>query len=426
MTITLTGVQLPDGSHTDLHIADGVFVAEAPQGAERIEAAGLIALPGLVDPHTHLREPGREDAETVSSGTLAAARGGFTAVCAMANTTPVTDTAERAEHVDRLGKAAGHCQVQVIGAITKGLQGEQLAELGLMHRSSAAVMMFSDDGLCVMNPQLMRRALEWVKPFGGVLAQHAQDAHLAGPGACCHESEFSGRLGLGAWPPAAEATIIARDAMLAEATGSRIHICHVSTAEGVDVVRWAKARGINITAEVTPHHLLLGTEELAGYDTTYKVNPPLRTDEHIEAVRAALADGTIDMVGTDHAPHAPQDKDHAFVDARPGMLGLEQALAVVIETMVLPGRLDWEALAQRMSFAPAALVGLTRQGRPLAVGEPANLVLIDPTRRKVVDRCESASLSRNNPYHGRDLPDPVVATYWEGRLTYQGNTDRMR
>ena len=338
MTATvLRGVQLPDGTRTDLVMEDGVFV-DSPSGeATVVDCDGLIALPGLVDVHTHLREPGREDAETVASGARAAARGGFTAVLAMANTQPVTDTAEKAEHVHDLGVAAGLVDIAVIGAISKGLRGEELAELGLMNRSRAKVTVFSDDGMCIQNAALMRRALEWVKPFGGVIAQHSQESNLAGPGACCHEGEISGRLGLGGWPPVAEATIIARDAMLAETTGSRLHVCHITSAEGVEVVRWAKARGIDVTAEVTPHHLLLGTEELKGYDTVYKVNPPLRTPEHIESLRAALADGTIDVVGTDHAPHAPQDKDHAFVDAKPGMIGLEQALSVVIETMVLPG-----------------------------------------------------------------------------------------
>jgi len=415
----LSGVSLPDGATTDLHVADGHLVDEAPSGAERVDCSGLLALPGLVDVHTHLREPGREDAETVASGARAAARGGFTAVLAMANTQPVTDTAEKAEHIHDLGLAAGVVDVQVIGAITKGLRGEELAELGLMHRSRAGVTMFSDDGMCVQDASLMRKALEWVRPFDGVIAQHSQEATLAGPGACCHEGELSGRLGLGGWPPVAESVIIARDVMLAEATGSRLHVCHITTAEGVEVVRWAKARGINVTAEVTPHHLLLGTEELVDYDTVYKVNPPLRTSEHIEALRAALADGTIDAVATDHAPHAPQDKDHAFVDARPGMLGLEQALSVVIETMVKPGRLDWAGVADRMSHAPARIARLGGQGRPLAVGEPANLVLVDPERMGTVDRDASASLSRNNPYHGRLLPDPVVATYLRGRETYR-------
>ncbi len=417
--IVLSGVQLPDGSTTDLNLADGHIVEEAPSGAETVDCSGLIALPGLVDPHTHLREPGREDTETVLSGSRAAARGGFTAVCAMANTQPVTDTAEKAEHVHGLGLRAGLVDVQVIGAITKGLKGAELAELGLMNRSRAKVTMFSDDGMCVQDASLMRKAFEWVKPFGGVLAQHSQDSTLAGPGACCHEGELSGRLGLGGWPPVAESIIIARDAMLAEATGSRLHVCHITTAEGVDVVRWAKARGIHVTAEVTPHHLLLGTEELVDYDTVYKVNPPLRTSEHREALRAALADGTIDVVGTDHAPHAAQDKDHAFADAKPGMIGLEQALASVIETMVKPGLLDWATVADRMSHAPAKLARLSGQGRPLAVGEPANVVLVDPTRTAVVDKDASASLSRNNPYHGRLLPDPIEATYLRGRETYR-------
>lgn len=417
--IVLSGVQLPDGTTTDLAVTDGRIVEEAPPGAERIDCAGLIALPGLVDPHTHLREPGREDTETVLSGSRAAARGGFTAVCAMANTQPVTDTAEKAEHVHDLGVRAGLVDVQVIGAITKGLKGESLSELGLMNRSRAKVTMFSDDGMCVQDASLMRKAFEWVKPFGGVLAQHSQDSTLAGPGACCHEGELSGRLGLGGWPPVAESVIIARDAMLAEATGSRLHVCHITTAEGVDVVRWAKARGVNITAEVTPHHLLLGTEELVDYDTVYKVNPPLRTSEHREALAAALADGTIDVVGTDHAPHAAQDKDHAFADAKPGMIGLEQSLSVVIEIMVKTGRLDWAGVAERMSHAPARLASLAGQGRPLAVGEPANVVLIDPARSAVVDKNSSQSRSRNNPYDGRLLPDPVVATYLRGRQTYR-------
>ncbi|RRD49242.1 dihydroorotase [Arachnia propionica] len=415
----ISSVTLPDDTVTDLFVEDGRFVAERPVGAEVIDAAGLRALPGLVDLHVHLREPGREDAETVASGSLAAARGGFTAVFAMANTQPVTDTAETAERVLDLGAAAGHCRVFPIGAITKGLAGKELSEMLLMHRSRAQVTVFSDDGSCVMDAGLMRRALEWVKPFDGVLAQHSQDSSLAGPSACCHEGELSGRLGLPGWPPVAESVIIARDVALAEATGSRLHVCHISTAEGVDVVRWAKRRGIRVTAEATPHHIYLDTSNLSGYDTTFKVNPPLRTDEHIEAVREALADGTIDIVATDHAPHAPQDKDHAFVDARPGMLGLEQALAVVQEVMVDTGRLTWAQVAERMSHAPARIGRAEGHGRPIAVGEPANLVLLDPTRRAVVDRAATASRSHNNPYHGRDLPDPVELTMWQGRITHR-------
>jgi dihydroorotase len=309
--------------------------------------------------------------------------------------------------------------VRVVGAISKALAGEELAELGLMAASKAGVRVFSDDGRCVGDSLLMRRALTYVKAFDGVIAQHSQDPRLAGPGACCHESEWSGRLGLPGWPSQAESVIVARDVQLAELTGSRVHVCHVSTAESVEVIRWAKARGIRVTAEVTPHHLLLDTPLVAGYDTTFKVNPPLRTSEHLDAVREALADGTIDAVATDHAPHARQDKDHPFDVALPGMLGLEQALSVVVEVMVNSGRMDWPTLVERMSAAPARIGGVSGQGRPLAVGEPANIVLVDPSARARVDATASASRSRNNPYDGRELPDPVVATYWRGAATYR-------
>ncbi len=420
MTLLVTGVQLADGSRTDLYVADGHLrdPGDAPSTVERLDADGLIALPGFVDLHTHLREPGREDAETVASGTRAAARGGYTAVFAMANTSPVTDTGEAAEHILSLGRREGSAQVVPIGAITKGLAGAELAELGSMN-ARAGVTVFSDDGMCVMNANLMRRALEYVTAFDGVVAQHAQDTNLAGPSACCHESEISGRLGLPGWPAAAESVIIARDVQLAKVTGSRLHVCHVSTAESIDVIRWAKSQGVRVTAEVTPHHLFLTTREVESYDPTYKVNPPLRTDEHVAAVREALADGTIDIVATDHAPHASHDKDdHAFGDARPGMLGLEQALAVVMETSL--DRLGWAGIADRMSVAPARIGGVSGvQGRPLIVGEPASFVLVDPSARAVVDRAASASISRNNPYHGRELPDPVVATVWAGRVTYR-------
>ena len=418
--LLITGAALADGTTGDVGVRDGVFVAAGDvRDPERIDADGLLVLPGLVDPHTHLREPGREETETVATGTAAAARGGFTAVHAMANLDPVTDTAEAAESLAALAARTASAEVVVVGSVTKGLGGEQLSEMGLMHASAAGVRMFSDDGRCVMDPLVMRRALTYAKTFDAVIAQHAQDTRLAGAGACCHESEISGRLGLPGWPAQAESTIIARDVELAELAGGRLHVCHVSTAEGVEVIRWAKRRGIAVTAEVTPHHLYLGTREVEGYDTTFKVNPPLRTDEHIEAVREALADGTIDMVGTDHAPHAREDKDHPFDIALPGMIGLEQALGVVVETMVDTGRLDWPTLVERMSFAPARLTRSATQGRPIAAGEPANLVLVDASARSVVDRDASASKSRNNPYHGRDLPDPVVATVWAGRVTHR-------
>ena len=419
--LLIRAADLNGRGRSNLLIRDGRFVDPSDAGSEvdRLDADGLIALPGLVDLHTHLREPGREDAETVESGTLAAARGGFTAVLAMANTTPITDTAEAAAHIAALGARSGYAEVVPVGAVSKGLDGVELAELGLMARCSAGVRVFSDDGHCVSDARLMRRALEYVRAFDGVVAQHAQDPQLAGSGACCHEGEISGKLGLSGWPPAAEAGIVARDVQIAELTRSRLHICHVSCAETVDVIRWAKQRSINVTAEVAPHHLALTTSEVLGYDPTYKVNPPLRPHEHVEALREGLADGTIDAVATDHAPHARHDKEHAFAEAAFGMLGLETALAVVVETMINPGRLSWFELANRMSIMPAHIARLSGQGQPLAVGEPANVVLVDPSARTVVDRDASASLSRNNPWHGRELPDPVVTTIWAGRVTYQ-------
>ena len=419
--LLITGADLAGAGRADLLVRDGRFIdpPDAAPGTERIAADGLVALPGLVDLHTHLREPGREDAETIASGTQAAARGGFTAVLAMANTAPVTDTAEAAEHVVRLGRRDGAAQVVPVGAVSKGLGGSELAELGLMARSAAGVRVFSDDGQCVADARLMRRALEYVRAFDGVIAQHAQDPQLAGPDACCHEGEVSGRLGLPGWPAVAEASVVARDVQLAGLTRSRVHVCHVSTAETVEVIRWAKQRRLPVTAEVTPHHLMLTTDEVTGYDPTYKVNPPLRPQEDVLAVRDALADGTIDAVATDHAPHARHDKEHAFAEAAFGMVGLETALGVVLETMVNPGRLGWRVVAERMSTVPAQIARLPDQGRALSVGEPANLVLVDPTARAVVDRGDSASRSRNNPWHGRELPDPVVATVWAGRVTYR-------
>lgn len=419
--LLIRGADLFGRGRSDLLVRNGRLIdpTDANGAVEQFDADGLIALPGLVDLHTHLREPGREDAETVESGTLAAARGGFTAVLAMANTDPVTDTAEAAAHVASLGAREGHTEVIPVGAVSKGLAGAELAELGLMARSSAAVRVFSDDGHCVSDARLMRRALEYVRAFDGVIAQHAQDPQLAGAGACCHEGEISGKLGLPGWPAAAEAGVVARDVQIAELTRSRLHVCHVSCAETVDVIRWAKQRGINVTAEVAPHHLMLTTSEVLGYDPTYKVNPPLRPEEHVEAVREALADGTIDAVATDHAPHARHDKEHAFAEAAFGMLGLETALAVVMETMINSDLLSWPELAKRMSIMPAHIARLSDHGRALAVGEPANIVLVDPAARTTVDRDASASLSRNNPWHGRELPDPIVATLWAGRITYQ-------
>jgi len=420
-TILLRGVRPLGRTPVDLRVAGGRIAEIAPRlepdGAEVIDGAEQILLPGLVDLHTHLREPGREDTETVATGSAAAALGGFTAVHAMANTDPVADTAEIVEQVHKLGEQAGLVDVRPVGAVSAGLAGQRLAELGNMARSAARVRVFSDDGRCVADSRLLRRALEYLKPFDAVLAQHAQDPRLADGSACAHEGELSGRLGLPGWPAVAEAGIIARDVMLAEHVGGRLHVCHVSTAESVEVLRWAKQRGIDVTAEVTPHHLLLTCDLLAGYDPVYKVNPPLRPEEDVQALRAALADGTIDAVATDHAPHAPQDKDHAFADAAFGMLGLQTALGVVIETMLRPGHLDWAGLADRMSVRPAVIGRLTGHGRPLAVGEPANLTLVAAEQDWLVVPQALASIATNTPYAGRRLPGPVTATLLRGRLT---------
>jgi len=423
MNLLIKGADLIGAGRQDVLIGGGVISAigtldpSANTIDQTIEADGLVALPGLVDLHTHLREPGREDAETIASGSAAAAIGGFTAILAMANTTPVTDTAEAAERVLDLGRLAGLVDVQPVGAVTKGLDGEELAELGLMAHSRAHVRVFSDDGKCVHDARVMRRALEYVKAFGGVVSQHAQDPMLADHNACCHEGELSGRLGLPGWPVVAEEVVVARDVMLARHTGSRVHVAHVSTAGSVEVIRWAKAQGIAVTAEVTPHHLMLTSDLVTGYDPTFKVNPPLRPIEDVEVLRAALADGTIDAVATDHAPHARHDKEHTFIDAAFGVLGLETALSVVSDVMVGSGLLDWAGVAQVMSVRPARIAGLAGHGRPIAVGEPANLTLVDPSATVTVDREASLSLSRNNPWHGRRLTGVVHATVLHGLPT---------
>ncbi|WP_106324471.1 dihydroorotase [Actinoplanes italicus] len=411
MAYLLKGVSILGAEPTDLYIADGVISAPV-ENAEVVDAAGLVALPGLVDVHTHLREPGREDAETVETGSRAAALGGYTAVCAMANTSPVADTAGVVEQVWRLGREAGLVDVQPIGAVTVGLAGKQMAELGAMASSAANVRIFSDDGFCVADPKLMRRALEYVKAFDGVIAQHAEEHRLT-EGAQMHEGEVSTRLGLTGWPAVAEEAIIARDVLLAEHVGSRLHVCHVSTAGSVEVLRQAKARGVRVTAEVTPHHLLLTDELAAGYDPVFKVNPPLRTRSDVEALRKALLDGVIDVVATDHAPHAVQDKECEWAHARPGMLGLETALPIVL-SIYGP---QWELIADRMSRAPARIAGLTGHGGDLTVGSPANLTLVDPSARRVVDPSELASRSRNTPYAGMTLPGRIVATFLRGEAT---------
>jgi dihydroorotase len=409
-----------EGEPVDLLVRDGVIAELGPgvdgAGAEVLDGGGLVALPGLVDLHAHLREPGREDAETIATGSAAAALGGYTAVFAMANTDPVADTAVVIEYVYRRGREVGLVDVHPVGAVTAGLGGERLAELGAMASSAAAVRMFSDDGLCVHDSLLMRRALEYTRGLGAVIAQHAEDPRLTA-GAQAHEGRVAARLGLAGWPRAAEESIVARDCLLARDAEAALHICHVSTAGTVDLLRWAKQRGIRVSAEVTPHHLLLTDERLPGYDPVNKVNPPLRTAADTKALRAALGEGVVDCVATDHAPHAAQDKDCEWSAARPGMLGLQTALSVVVAAMVQPGLLDWRGVARVMSERPARIGAATDQGRPIAVGQPATLILVDPDATWTVRGAQLASLADNTPYEGMELPGRVVVSMLRGRVT---------
>ncbi|MCB0917113.1 MAG: dihydroorotase [Actinobacteria bacterium] len=416
----IEGARPLGGDPVDVVIRDGVIESIRTPGdasdphARIVRGEGLVLLPGLVDLHTHLREPGREDAETIRTGSAAAALGGFTAVHAMANTSPVTDTAGVAIQVWRQGRAAGYVDVRPVGAVTVGLEGKRLAGLGAMADSAAGVRVFSDDGRCVADPLRMRRALEYVKAFDGVIAQHAQDHRLT-ENAQMHEGVVSAELGLEGWPAAAEESIIARDILLADHVGSRLHICHVSTAGSVELIRFAKQRGLRVTAEVTPHHLMLTDETARTYDPVYKVNPPLRTQADVDALRAGLIDGTIDIVATDHAPHTHDDKTCEWDVAAFGMLGLPTALSVVIATV--GDGLGWDGIADRMSTVPARIGRMTDQGRPIAIGEPANLTLVDPDARWIVRAADFPGPSRNCPYEGMELPGKVVATFYRGTAT---------
>ena len=417
----LRGVSVLGEDRVDVLI-DGGIISEvskkplAPTGVRTIDCDGLIAMPGLVDLHTHLREPGREDSETVESGSAAAALGGFAAIHAMANTHPVADTAGVVEQVYRLGREAGWCDVRPVGAVTVGLQGTQLAELAAMAHSAARVRVFSDDGKCVSDPILMRRALEYVKAFDGVIAQHAQEPRLT-EDAQMNEGFVSSQLGLRGWPAVAEESIISRDVLLAEHVGSRLHVCHVSTAGSVEIVRWAKSRGVMVTAEVTPHHLLLTDELARSYDPRYKVNPPLRRDEDVQALRKGLADGTIDAVATDHAPHPLEDKECEWSSAAFGMIGLQSALSVVQTAMIETGLMTWAEVSDRMSTRPARIGSLRDHGRPIAVGEPAHVVLLDPRGKSVFTLEGNASKSRNSPFLGMELHGRIEATFLRGRAT---------
>lgn len=429
--LTERGADTAAAAAADLRISGGRIVERGEAGSLQpgegdrvIEAEGLIAMTGLVDLHTHLREPGFEQSETVLTGTRAAAAGGFTTVFAMANTLPVQDTAGVVEQVQSLGDAAGYATVRPIGAVTEDLAGERLSEIGAMAQSRAQVRVFSDDGKCVHDSLLMRRALEYVKTFDGVVAQHAQDPRLT-EGAQMNEGALSSELGLKGWPAVAEESIIARDVLLAEHIGARLHICHLSTAGSVDVVRWAKSRGVQVTAEVTPHHLIL-TEELArSYDPRYKVNPPLRRDEDVRALRAAVAEGVIDIIATDHAPHPAEAKECEWDAAAFGMVGLESALPIALLSLLDEGHVSWAELERLLSHKPAEIGRLatgSEGAHPVALepGQPADLVLVDPNGTSVFDLARLRGMSRNSPYLGMELPGRVHSTIRRGYLTYDG------
>lgn len=426
MTVLLRGVRLyGEGERVDVCIDSPGFegqIAEIgtglaiPDNADVIDATGQVLLPGFVDLHTHLREPGREYAEDIETGSAAAALGGYTAVFAMANTTPVADSPVVTDHVWHRGQQVGLVDVHPVGAVTVGLGGTELTEMGMMAAGAAQVRMFSDDGTCVHDPLIMRRALEYATGLGVLIAQHAEEPRLT-VGAVAHEGPTASRLGLTGWPRAAEESIVARDALLARDAGARVHICHASTAGTVELLKWAKGQGISITAEVTPHHLLLDDTRLVNYDGVNRVNPPLREAADAVALRQALADGIIDCVATDHAPHAEHEKCCEFSAARPGMLGLQTALSVVVQTMVTPGLLTWRDVARVMSENPARIVGLPDQGRPLAVGEPANLTVVDAEATWTVAGSDLASRSSNTPFESMTLPAVVTATLLRGKIT---------
>lgn len=401
----------PDGV-ADVGVdAHGTIVAirAGLQGRRELDASGCVVLPGLIDLHSHLREPGGEEAETILSGADCAVKGGFTGIVAMPNTDPTIDTAAVVRQVLDIGRDA-RCEVTTSAAITVGRAGEALAPMGEL--ADLGVRLFTDDGSGVQDARLMRRAMEYASGLGVTLAQHCEDATLAA-GGHMHEGAVSSELGIAGQPAEAEEAMVRRDLALAALTGAKVHMQHLSTAGSVAMVRAAKAAGVDVTAEATPHHLVLTHDLCRGFDPVFKVNPPLRTAADVDAVRAGLVDGTIDAVATDHAPHPARTKERPFDLAPPGMLGLEVALSVVWTE--LGDRLGWDGIIDRMSRRPALVAGMDGQGRPVAVGEPANLCVFDPETTWVVDASDTASRSRNNPWAGRTLTGRVRHTIVAGR-----------
>jgi dihydroorotase len=404
----------------DVRIADGAVVevgTDLDAGTDTVvDCAGLWVMPGFVDLHTHLREPGFEDAEDVGTASAAAAAGGYTAVCAMANTDPVCDSAAVAEMVWRRGREVGLVDVFPVGAITKGLAGAELAEMGELHHSAARVDFFSDDGRPVADALIMRRALQYASRFDAVVCNHSEDPDLTAD-AQMNEGRMSSVLGLPGWPHEAEEIMIARDLILAQGIGARLHVPHVTTRGAVELVRLAKQRGVAVTAEVTPHHLTLDDGVVATYDPVYKVNPPVRTRDDVEALRAALADGTIDAVATDHAPHPPEQKDQEWDHAPCGMLGLETAFAVVLTELVADGDLPLLDAIARFTTGPASVRDVGAHGTGVAAGAEADLVVVDPDAVWTVDRGALRSRARNTPFEGRKLTGRPVHTLLRGRFT---------
>jgi dihydroorotase len=408
MSLLLRGGRVIDPANNvdavqDVLIADGKIERlgrslEAPAGAEVVDANGKIVCPGFIDIHVHLREPGYEYKETVATGTRAAAAGGFTAVCCMANTNPVNDNGAVTDYILAKAKVEGVVRVYPIGAVTRGLHGEELAELAELADSGCVA--FSDDGRCVMNAGLYRRAMEYTLPFGAPLISHAEDASLS-RGASMNEGVVSTETGLPGQPAAAEDVMVARDILLAELTGAHVHIAHVSTAGAVRLIRDAKARGLQVTAEVTPHHLVLTEEAVRTWDPNTKMAPPLRTKRDVEALLEALADGTIDCIATDHAPHALSEKEGEFDRAAFGIVGLETAVAVLLDRLVRPGLLPLSTLVARLSRDPARLLHLP--GGNLGAGAPADVTILDPDAETVVNPLRFRSRSRNTPFGGWTL-----------------------